>query len=380
MRTHLVLFAFLAAACGSSRWSVVSRFAGSEEASRKETHSLALAAGDRIELATPHGRIEARAVEGATPTLVATLRASGRTSEEAAAVLARYELALVPEQGRLNVALRGEPLRIEEGGTSMLIGASVDYVLTVPEQIQLTARTASGEISVEGPFGACDLETNYGAVGVAGARGAVKAKSGSGDVTLRGIRGDRVRAESRYGALRIDDVVADGIVAETSSGDLEIAKVRGRNIELETSYGAVSVRDAEGELRASTSSGNVELSGVRGEVAADSKYGQVAIEGVLTGVEARSSSGAVRVRALEGSATTSDWRVASGYGPVTLQVPADFGCRLEATTRHGEVSCAFPVMVDPGPRKTGSLHGVVGPGGRAVELTSASGNVALEKL
>ncbi len=381
MRTgNLVLLAALLAGCHSTRGTVFGHLSGGEAASRTETHALELAAGGHLELITPHGRIEVRSVAGATASLTATLYSGGRTVDEAAKVLEGYSLAFEQDRGVLRVSLQGEPARIRDREARLFLGAAVDYVVTVPESVELTAHTQSGDVTVEGAFAACELETRYGNVTVIGGHGDLSARSGSGDVAVRDVVGGRVRVESGYGGLQLENVTATELSAESKSGDLTLATARADRIHLDTRYGSVAVHDAEGTLRASSRSGSVTLSGVKGDVVAESQYGRVAVEGVLTGLRARSSSGDVHVRALQGSTNTTNWDLSSGYGQVTLQVPPEFGCRLEASTRYGDVECAFPVTIDGGKRKNGALRGTVGAGGSTVALSSGSGNVALQQL
>lgn len=381
MRTaNLALLALLLVGCRSYRGAVFGHLSGGEDATRTETHALDVKAGGRLELVTPHGRIEARAAAGAAASLTATLHSSGRTAEEAAMVLQGYSLAFDADDGVLRVSLQGEPARIRDREARLYLGASVDFVVTVPENVELLVHTQSGDVAVEGPFASCRLETRYGDITAIGGHGDLTALSGSGDVAVRDVTCDRVRVESGYGVLQLENITARDLDAESKSGDLTLAGAHVERLQLDTRYGRVSVHDAEGDLRASSRSGSVELSAVRGDVVAESQYGRVAVEGVLTGLRVRSSSGDVRVRALDGSTNSRNWDLSSGYGQVTLQVPPGFGCRLEASTRYGEVECDLPVTIDGGKRKNGALRGTVGAGGPVVALSSGSGNVALRQL
>lgn len=378
---RLAVLALALAACHSShRTTIHGHLSGGVDAQRTETRALMIGAGDRLELSTPHGAIEVRTAPGAAPQLVATIHAGGRTKEEAEQVLASYELDIDDRKGSVRVSFRGDPVAVRDDGARLVLGASVDYSVTLPEGVELQLETRSGDLRATGAFGACRLDTRYGSVELEGATGDVVMHSDSGDLTARALGGGHVTAESGYGAVRLENVNATGIRAASRSGDIVLVSGRAKEIELATDYGAVSVRGAEGIVHASTRSGDVGLSDLHGEVVARSQYGSVAIEGVLTAIEARSSSGDVGVRALAGSASARDWELASGYGRVTLCVPSDFGCQLVASTRYGTVDCAFPLTMDTGKRKNGALRGTVGAGGRTVTLSSASGDLALRQL
>lgn len=381
MRTPLLaVLALTAVACRSHRRDIVGHLTGGQDATRVATYALDLGPGERIELVTPHGTIEARAVPGATPSLTATLRSSGRTLEEATMVLEGYELAFDHVRGALRVSLRGNPTRVADREARLTLGASVDYVLTVGEGVALEVDTQGGDITAAGPFAHCQLDTRYGDIAVSGVQGDLSARSSSGGVTARDIAGTRVRIESGYGSLNLDSIKATDLHAETKSGDLMLVNATAERIDLDTNFGTVTVSGAQGSLRASSRSGNISLLDVHGEIAAESQYGRLEVDGVLTGLRARSSSGTVRARAQAGSSNASDWRLSSGYGEVTLEVPADFACRLEAATRFGQVECGLPMTVDAGRRKDGSVQGTINGGGRTVTLRSDSGDVTLRPL
>src|SRR5262245_18197672 len=65
-----------------------------QQAEREETHALALAPGDVLDLGMSYGNVEVTASADSPPELRATLRATGRTTAEAEAVLARFEVLI----------------------------------------------------------------------------------------------------------------------------------------------------------------------------------------------------------------------------------------------------------------------------------------------
>ena len=376
-----VLLAALLAGCRYTRHQTVSGLAlGGVDAQRVETVPLTIAPGGTLQVSTPHGRIEVRAELGAAPKLVATLRAGGRTEEEAQEVLRRHSLVVDGEGERVAVSVRGEPMRIRDDGVHVTIGASVDCVVTVPEGTALQIDTSSGDIRATGPLGACKLHTRQGSIDLDGVRGDVDLRSESGDVTVRDAAGGDVIVDSGYGALLLEKLAAASLRASSKSGNVTLHDGRADQAALTTSHGSIRVRGSTGELRAETRSGDVEVVGARGAVNVRTEYGKVAVEGELTAVEARTASGTVAVKALPGSANATDWQLSSSHGAVSLWVPADFGCEFAATTQYGEIDCDFPVLVEGGRRQSGQWRGRVGGGGHAVTLTTGSGDIAMKKL
>lgn len=385
-RSHwLALPLFLSPACSASSHGSIQIGAMNldQRAERNETHALTLAPGQTLELFTSYGSIEVHAVEGAAPSLQARVRASGRTREEAELVLARYQLILESRAGALRVELRGEPLEIREGLVHFSQAACVDFVATVPSGAPLVADTGSGDITTHGVLGACTLETDYGSLKLGGARGEVQATSGSGDVSVRDLEGEHVYVGSEYGDVRAFGVRASGaLTLESGSGDVVLERAQAATIELTTDYGSVTLADGRGAVTAHSGSGDVRLAGASGAVKASSDYGTVTIDGVLSGLAASSGSGSVSALARAGSAHTSEWRLSSDYGSVTLSVPATFAGTLDARTDYGSIECDFPITLEAGKKKKddGTLRGTIAGGGAPISLRSGSGDVALKKL
>jgi DUF4097 and DUF4098 domain-containing protein YvlB len=385
-RTHWLAFPlFLAPSCSlASQGSIqIGTFTLDQVAERNETHALALAPGQALELVTAYGSIEVHAVDGAAPSLQARVRASGRTLAEAELVLSRYQLVFEPRAEGLRVELRGEPLEIREGLVCLSQSAYVDFVATVPSGAPLLADTGSGDITTHGMLGACTLETSYGSLTLDGARGAVQASSGSGDVSVKDLEGDSIQVGSEYGDVRALDVRASGeLTLESGSGDVTLERGRAATIELTTDYGTVTLAEGSGAVKAHSGSGDVRLAGVSGAVQASSDYGTVEVEGVLAGLTASSGSGSVHAHARAGSSHSSEWSLSSDYGSVTLSVTASFTGTLDARTDYGSIECDFPITLEAGKREKndGKLRGTIGAGGAGITLRSGSGDVALKVI
>jgi DUF4097 and DUF4098 domain-containing protein YvlB len=354
----------------------------SHQTEREEVHALALSPGQKLVLQGSSGDIRVSASSDGRSELRALVRGWGRNHEEAEAVLARYRVEVEQDAAGARVRLVGEPLEVHGRSMNATLSADVEYVASVPAGTALEALTSAGDIEARGPLGATRLVTQYGDVGAEDVRGSLDASSGSGDVRAARVEGDVIALSSEYGDVRLEEGAAAGNVACTSgSGDVDVERTRGRAIELATSYGDLDARDLEGELRARSGSGSVRICGARGAIDADSSYGGVEIEGILAGLRASAGSGDVRVRALPGSRVDPAWSLTSSYGSVTLSVPSDFACELDARTSFGSVKSDFSLLTEAGERENDSaLRGQVGAGGGRVTLASGSGNVALKKL
>ena len=93
-------------------------------------------------------------------------------------------------------------------------------------------------------------------------------------------------------------------------------------------------------------------------------------------IHARSKSGNVRVR---GRLAEGEHSLESGYGDLTLAVPADSSFRLDAATKYGGCKCAFALQAE-GKNDGRHLRGTVGADPKTVlKLATNSGNVEVRK-
>ncbi|HUR28221.1 MAG TPA: DUF4097 family beta strand repeat-containing protein [Planctomycetota bacterium] len=384
---------------------------GGEKAERRESFPLELAAGEKLEIQLPYGDIAVRVTEAEAPRVDAHWRAGGDDEAMAKEVLARYQLALERSAGSLVVTQKGEPLQVKSAFTTKSYGASVDLTLCVPPGVVLSATSASGNVSAEGPLASCMLKSSYGDISASGVRGDALLVTASGTVKAQAVEGGKLEASSRYGDIVATRIRAKTVKLETSSGDIEAREIVGAlslassygDLEIEnaegdldavtssgditlashgkatrklsTSYGDIRVRGAEGDLAAKTSSGRVEVEQFDGSLRAESSYGDVKVAGRLSALSAETSSGEVTVHVGPGSTVESPWRVKSSYGDVTLRVPrADFSCNLEASARSGDVRCEG-TETKSHQRK---LARVIGAGGPSVQIESTSGDVHID--
>lgn len=388
---------------------------GGERAERTETLDLELRSGEQLDVDLDYGDIVVRVADGEPPQVEAHWRANAKDKATAEALLARYKLEFVRGSDSLRVRAVGEPLEVTQGGASHGLIPAVDLILRVPAQVRLQAQSDSGDVSASGDLGACKLRSSYGDVSAAGIRGDTSILTASGNATLEDVKASSAEARSQYGdvqasqvrAERVELFTASGDVAaesvegaltatssygdigiedcageleaKTSSGDIALGSPRGSaRRKLVTSYGDVRVRGAQGELDVSTSSGEVVVRDADGVLRAVSSYGDVAVEGRFTQVEAMTGSGSVAVEARAGSTAAADWRIRSSYGDVSLRLPADFACVLEADSSTGDLDCEFATSVrDAQGKRLRKLQCMLGAGGKTVHVGTGSGDVSI---
>jgi DUF4097 and DUF4098 domain-containing protein YvlB len=395
-------------------------FGQSEKASRQETRPLELAAGKLLDVDVRTGTIRVTATSDGAPSVSAKLTAFGGTQEKADRALAELVLDVENTADGARVRVRGEQKQEKSFFDSITVtaGFEADLEIRVPAGVRLDVRSDSGDVSGTGPFAGSKLHSSYGAVEVRDVEGDLDATSSSGEVSVRGTKGKKLVAKSKYGDVHVADSESLDADVHSNSGDVTLENVHGERVRVGSSYGGVELRNIRGELEAKLSSGDVALkdwSGSRatvstsyggitveratgplearsssgdvrvreyeGALVAHSSYGTVDLSGVFTGLEADSSSGDVTARARAGSRVEKDWKLSSSYGGVTLVVPEGFGCHLDAKTSYGAVSVDPPLESDPGAKKkkgSNSVRGKLNGGGGSVELHCTSGDVKVE--
>jgi DUF4097 and DUF4098 domain-containing protein YvlB len=385
-----------------------------EKATRAETASFEIAAGQTLAVDLGQGAIEVRTSTAGSPSIAATITAYGTTQEKANEALAATKL-VVESTGD------GPRIRLEGGSQEKSVfgafsggsHASADLRISIPPGVKLDLSSGFGDIDAEGPFARAKAHSSYGAVKLKTIEGDVEATSSSGDVAVSGVRGQRLEVKSGYGKVLVSQCESARVDASTSSGDVRLEKVSGERvratsgygeIELEgiggdvevksssgnvrlrewkgsraalsTSYGGIEVEKAEGAVEARSSSGDLRLRGVRGSLEAHSSYGSIRADGVFPELVLETSSGAVSARADAGSSAKVPWKLASSYGDVELALPGDFACDLDARTSYGKVEVEVPLALTPGKAKQGGMttRGKMNGGGSKVEVLCKSGD------
>ncbi|HEV2352581.1 MAG TPA: DUF4097 family beta strand repeat-containing protein [Terriglobia bacterium] len=234
---------------------------------------------------------------------------------------------------------------LEQNGNSIRIGRiedpelrrniSISYELEVPVETRLTAKTGSGNETINGIHGPLRASTGSGTLRISNLGDELEAESGSGDIEANSIKG-HAHLHTGSGSIR-GSAIAGSIVAGTGSG----------NIHLE--------QTAPGDVRLETGSGSTEVTGVHGVL------------------EARSGSGSISA---SGNPTGS-WTMHSGSGSLTVRLASPVGFDLDARTSSGQIITDQPITVQ-GSIGHGHMQGKARGGGARLDLETGSGNIHIE--
>jgi hypothetical protein len=164
----------------------------------------------------------------------------------------------------------------------------------------------------------------------------------------------------------------------TSDGDISVADIKG-SLYLGTSDGDILASGTEGRIEARTSDGEVELDDVRGDVKAKTSDGNIRLKGVVTVLDLETSDGDITVEALPESRAAGDWYLRASDGDIRLALAPDFSAEVRIHTGDGDINTSLPLILQ-GKTSEHDLQGVLGSGGRLVDLKSSDGDITLKSL
>jgi len=185
--------------------------------------------------------------------------------------------------------------------------------------------------------------------------------------------GDTVEIEVHYphhdfhfmeiGGHRVDIIIqmpGEGKVSlRTGDGKIDVASLKG-DMELHTGDGSVTLDSVDGKLHATTGDGHISASGRFDEL------------------ELKTGDGHVDVRANSGSSLAAGWRLETGDGSVSLEVPADLAADVDLHTSDGHIDLDMPVTIT-GMQRQNEVHGKLNGGGSLLTIRTGDGSIHLRK-
>ena len=125
----------------------------------------------------------------------------------------------------------------------------IDYEIRVPAGVDVTAKTGSGDVRLDGALGTVALQTGSGDVDADLAAQSLTARTGSGDMKLR-LETAPSQLTANSGSGDVDIRVPDGqsyvLDTHTGSGDLDIGipQTNGADhrVQVQTGSGDISIR------------------------------------------------------------------------------------------------------------------------------------------
>lgn len=199
-------------------------------------------------------------------------------------------------------------------------------------------------------------------------------KIAPGEVTINDHQaGDRVELEVRIPHHGFE------ITFGRRNVRVELQVPRNLRSDIHTGDGAITVDGLHGETRLSTGDGHIEADRLDGTLDAQTGDGRMRIRGRFDLLNLHTGDGSIEAEIDNGSKISSEWRVRTGDGHVTLRLPRDFSADLDVHTGDGHIDSDLPVTVS-GSRRENELRGRLNAGGPPLVVRTNDGSIRLERL
>lgn len=222
----------------------------------REEKQFKVGPGAEVSLETFDGSIEVRSWDQAEVRVEAQKRGPDRETASA------LEVQSSQEGNRVRVEARSPREKREFIGIGNFTSPSVSFVVRLPKDVKLTARTGDGSIVVESLSGTVNLRSGDGSIRASDVTGDLTAHTDDGSMTIVNVNG-RVSIESGDGSIRVEGRVED---LHAKSGDGSIVIEAGDGSEM------------KGDWDVSTGDGSITFrvpQRFNAEIDADSRDGRV---------------------------------------------------------------------------------------------------------
>ena len=160
--------------------------------------------------------------------------------------------------------------------------------------------------------------------------------------------------------------------------DIIIQMPREGKVNLRTGDGKIDVASLKGEMELHTGDGSVNLDGVDGKLHATTGDGHIQANGRFDELELKTGDGRIDVRAGSGSTLASGWRLETGDGSVSLEVPGDLAADVDLHTSDGHIDLDMPVTTS-GTLRQNEVRGKLNGGGSQLTIRTGDGSIHLRK-
>lgn len=160
--------------------------------------------------------------------------------------------------------------------------------------------------------------------------------------------------------------------------DINIQMPREGRVDLHTGDGKIELSNFKGEMLLRSGDGSQEVNGVDGKLRAVTGDGRIRADGRFDELELKTGDGHVEARATSGSAVATGWKLESGDGSVTLEVPENFAADVDLHTGDGHIDLDMPVTTS-GKIRESEVHGKLNGGGNLLTIHTGDGSIRLRK-
>lgn len=299
---------------------------------------------------------------------------------------------------------------------------TIDFVITVPQEIGVTVKVQFGKIDLSGTEGDANLDSAFGDITVDNVKGKLIVSTESGGVVTKSISADskEISLRSGFGNLTLEKITSSDLKVESESGAIELNDVRtSGDVDLHTKFGDVNFeKGSASKLTITTESGKVELISLKisemlkvtdkfGNITLkqaeaksydlDTDSGAIEVDGVSYALKAHSGFGNITVKngenatidldtdsgavTYEGTLGDGPHKLNSNFGEIKLVIPSDTALNLDLKTEFGKIKSDLPITITvTGNVEANHFVGTINGGGSELTATTQSGGISLEIL
>jgi DUF4097 and DUF4098 domain-containing protein YvlB len=160
--------------------------------------------------------------------------------------------------------------------------------------------------------------------------------------------------------------------------EIIIQMPREGNVNLRTGDGRIELAGLKGQMDLHSGDGSESLDHVDGKLHATTGDGHIQANGRFDELELKTGDGHVDVRAGTGSSLASNWRLETGDGSVSLEVPGNLAADVDLHTSDGQIDLDMPVSTE-GKIRQNEVHGKMNGGGSLLTIRTGDGSIHLRK-
>jgi hypothetical protein len=160
--------------------------------------------------------------------------------------------------------------------------------------------------------------------------------------------------------------------------DIIIQMPREGRVNLRTGDGKIELAGIKGEMELHSGDGSENLEGIDGKLHASTGDGHITAHGRFDELGLKTGDGRVEVRAEAGSTLAAGWRLETGDGNVSLEIPGELAADVDLHTSDGHIDLDMPVTTE-GAMREGEVHGKLNGGGSPLTIHTGDGSIHLRK-
>jgi hypothetical protein len=160
--------------------------------------------------------------------------------------------------------------------------------------------------------------------------------------------------------------------------DIYVHMPREGRVDLRTGDGKIEIGNFKGEMQLRSDDGSQEIDAVDGKLRAITGDGHIRANGRFDELDLKTGDGRVDARAMAGSALATGWRLESGDGTVTLELPGNLAADVDLHTGDGHIDLDMPVTTE-GKIREGEVRGKLNGGGNLLVIHTGDGSIRLRK-